>query len=42
MEILGFILLILAFLTGMILTGLRGKALQDFVHRVTQNKDKKD
>ena len=23
-------------------TGLRGKALQDFVHRVTQNKDKKD
>ncbi len=42
MEILGFILLILAFLTVMILTGLRGKALQDFVHRVTQNKDKKD
>lgn len=42
MEILGFILIILAILTVMILTGLRGKALQDFVDRVTKNKDKKD
>lgn len=40
MEILGFVLIILGLLVVFMLTGLKGKALQDFVDRVTKNKDK--